>query len=258
MIPPNLLIINYHKIEIKSDIGITTRHPDNFAADLQELDNQGYKTINFQDLLSPIKMPEKPIIITFDDAYLSFYESAFGLLKGKKMKAVVFVPVNFIGKMNNWDVQILNKKYKHMSEEHIVEIYENNIEIGSHTLNHKFLNSLPDLELERELRASKEKLETIINKPVHSISYPFGKYNKRVIKIAEKYYDFGVKLLPSFFKDNFNQKLILNRINIYRNDSRKDFRRKLEYQNYLGLLTKNWLIQQGAWATIFLNKVIGK
>ena len=258
MIPGNLLIINYHKIEPNADIGITARNPYDFKNDLQELVHQGYQTINFADLLGPQRIPEKPIIITFDDAYLSFYEVAFDLLKELGMTAVVFVPVNFIGEFNNWDVQFFNKKYRHMSLMQLKEISENNIEIGSHTLNHKYLNALNDLELEKELQASKQKLETIVNKPVYSVSYPFGKFNKRVIEMAGKYYDFGVRLLPSFLKKNASHKLMLKRINIYRIDSRQDFQQKLDYQNHPVLLVKNWLIQQGAWATILLNKVNGK
>jgi peptidoglycan/xylan/chitin deacetylase (PgdA/CDA1 family) len=258
MIPQNLLIINYHKIEPKTDLGITTRHPDTFRCDLQEIENLGYQTINFYDLLSPAKLPDKPVIITFDDAYLSFYEVAFAMLKERKMKAVVFVPVDYIGQSNNWDVQFFNKKYKHMSRDQLKEISENSIEVGSHTLSHTYLNGLTDFELEKELRSSKQKLEKITDKPVLSISYPFGKYNKRVIEATAKYYKYGVQLLPFFIKQKSSHKLLLKRINIYRVDSRKDFRRKMDYQNYPGLLFKNWLIQQGAWATILLNKVVGK
>jgi len=258
MILKDLLIINYHKIESKADIGITTRHPDDFKKDLQEIVRQGYQTINFNDLLINNGIPKKPIIISFDDAYLSFYEMAFEILKDMGMKAVVFVPVNFIGEMNNWDVQFFNKKYMHMSRAQLKEISENNIEIGSHTLNHKYLNNLPDSLLEEELFSSKQKLESIVNKPVYSISYPFGKYDNRVMDAAGKYYEFGVQLLPSLLKRHVNEKMTLKRISIYRHDSRRDFLRKLNYPNHPGLVIKNQLIQQGAWATIMLNKLTGK
>ncbi|KAA3617717.1 MAG: polysaccharide deacetylase family protein [Calditrichaeota bacterium] len=254
MIPPNLLILNYHKIESRTDIGITTRHPDDFRKDLKTLVQKGYQTVNFYDLKKPEQLPEKPVIITFDDAYLSFYESAFKILKEHKMKAVVFVPVNFINKKNEWDVQLFGKKYRHMSEDQLREISENNIEIGSHTLNHKYLNDLQDHELVKELELSKTKLESIVGKNIISISYPFGKFNNRVLQFARKYYDFDVGLLPSFFQ-NSNSLRPFERINIYRIDSQKDFQKKLEYKKYPGLKAKNRLIQFGSWATILLKKL---
>ena len=258
MIPKNLLIINYHKIETKSDIGITTRHPNDFKNDLLELRNQGFQSINFNHLLYEKNIPDKPVIISFDDAYLSFYEHALEILLNNAMTAVVFVPVNFIGKYNDWDVQFFNKKYRHLSAEQLKEIAEKNIEIGSHTLNHKYLNDLSEADLDRELGGSKELLKEIIKTSVNTLSYPFGQFNNRVIKATAKYYDFGVQLLPSLFKKNINHKLTLERVNVYRTDSRKAFSRKLNYHNNPGIIAKNRLIQKGAWATILLNKVVGK
>ena len=254
-IPADLIIINYHKIDTDSDIGITTRHPDDFKTDLNLIKELGFTTINFDQLLSN-KIPKKPIIITFDDAYESFYNIAFPLLKTNKMTAVVYVPVYYIGKSNNWDVQLFNKKYDHMTESQIREVAEHNIEIGSHSLNHIYLNSLSESCIENELRKSKEYLEKCIDKSVISLSYPFGKFNKTVLNVAKKYYQFGVQLLPlSKSKNRFNN-LTLNRINIYRIDSRTAFKHKLEYNSHPILCFKNWLIQQGSWATILLKRII--
>jgi peptidoglycan/xylan/chitin deacetylase (PgdA/CDA1 family) len=257
MIPSNLLIINYHKIEKKSDIGLTARHPEAFKRDLDTLVQEGYTTINFHHLKAQEKLPAKPVIITFDDAYQSFYDVAFEELLKRNMTAVVYVPVNYIGKSNDWDVQLGNKKYTHMTAQELQEIAEQNFEIGSHTLNHKYLNGLSEPELENELGESKRMLEEKTAISVISVSYPFGKYNKKVLNLTQKYYDFGVQLLPSFLGSTSDNKLCLSRINIYRTDSAKSFKRKLSYPNYKTLILKNRLIQQGAWATILLKKMRG-
>ncbi len=257
MIPSNLLIINYHKIEKKSDIGLTARHPEAFKRDLDTLVQEGYTTINFHHLKAQGKLPAKPVIITFDDGYLSFYDVAFKELLKRNMTAVVYVPVNYIGKSNDWDVQLGYKKYAHMTAQQLQEIAEQNFEIGSHTLNHKYLNGLSDSELEKELGESKRMLEEQTAASVISVSYPFGKYNKNVLKLSQKYYDFGVQLMPPFFRDSPDNKLCLQRINIYRTDSAATLKKKLSYSNYKLLIIKNRLIQQGAWATILLKKMRG-
>jgi peptidoglycan/xylan/chitin deacetylase (PgdA/CDA1 family) len=257
MIPSNLLIINYHKIEQKSDIGITARHPEAFKRDMDTLVQAGYTTINFHHLNAQKKLPVKPVIITFDDAYLSFYQVAFEELLKRSMTGVVYVPVNYIGKSNDWDVQLGHKKYSHMTTQQLREITAQKFEIGSHTLNHKYLNNLSEPELENELGESKRILEEQTGASVISVSYPFGKYNKNVLNLSQKYYDFGVQLMPSFFRDSPDNKLCLRRINIYRTDSAATFEKKLSYSNYKLLIIKNRLIQQGAWATIFLKKIRG-
>ncbi len=48
------------------------------------------------------------------------------------------------------------------------------VEIGAHTLTHPVLSVLSDVEQEREVRLSKARLESMLNRPVTSFSYPFG------------------------------------------------------------------------------------
>jgi len=252
MIPDKLLILNYHKIESKKDIGITTRHPEDFNNDLYDLKEMGYETITFQNILKN-NLPEKPVMITFDDGYESFFHKGFEQLQKFNMKAVVYIPAEYIGKINDWDVQLAGKKYQHMSADQLKEISSADMEVASHGMSHRYLNSFSDKEIDFELEESKKKIEKITGVNVLSISYPFGKYNARVIEQAKKFYQFGVAL-AGLSNGQFNP-MALPRINIYRIDSRKNFRDKLEYFNNKSVLFKNWIIRQGGWATIGLQKI---
>lgn len=250
-------IINYHKIEPQFDIGLTTRSPKQFRADLDTIEKEGFTPICFADIGSQSPLPTKPIIITFDDAYHSFYKWAFPELLKRNMRCVVYVPTAFIGKSNSWDVQTKSKKYFHMSMPELKEIANAGIEIGSHTVNHQFLNGLNAPSLKNEFETSKQQLEDITGKAILSISYPFGKANRKVLNTAQKYYNFGVKLLPLFVngRESTLNALALNRINIYRSDSAKVFKKKMNWQYNRFVRYKNILIQQGAWATIGLQKI---
>ena len=93
-----LPILMYHGITDDSaavnDYFILT---EDFEKDLQWLQEHGYTTVSFAQLAdyasSGSPLPEKPVLITFDDGYYNNYEIAFPLLAAYNMKAVI----NLIG-----------------------------------------------------------------------------------------------------------------------------------------------------------------
>jgi len=243
-------VINYHKIEPESDIGITTRHPDRFERDLQLLATEGFQTITFQEYASGITLPEKPLLITFDDAYDSVYDHAFPQMTEYGFKAVVFVPTDYIGQTNNWDVQFGGRVYGHLDESRLKELYSKGFELGSHGISHRLFRNMETDELRRELRESKSTLERITGTPVRSISYPFGRYNNTILKnTAEAGYQFGVGAVRFGQSGCRDQNLCIRRFNIYRHDSDKTFLTKasLAYESMVGI--RDWCIQKGGLAT---------
>lgn len=254
----NTPVINYHKIEPENDIGITTRHPSDFIEDMKLLLRNGYTPITFKDLKHKQDLPAQPVIITFDDAYLSFYKYALNFLTENRLKVVLFVPVGFIGKTNDWDVQFFKKRYKHMDKQQLIECAQQGMEIGSHGLSHRFLNYLKPENVKYELKKSKAILEDVIGDDIISFSYPFGRANSMVVDIAAEYYDYGIQLLSKKNRKSERFNYTINRINIYRNDTKKTFLKKLRYQNYPLLRFKTRLIQSGAWGTIILQQLKNK
>ena len=72
----------------------------------------------------------------------------------------------------------------------LVELAENGVEIGSHTLTHPNLTKLNDDKLSDELNSSRSQLESMIGRPIYVFAYPFGmKYAvndhvQNVVKLA--------------------------------------------------------------------------
>lgn len=64
-----------------------------------------------------------------------------------------------------------------MSWSQIIEMANNGMEIGSHTVSHKILSQLSDEEQLFEITHSKTYLEEKLNRPVISIAYPVGRYH---------------------------------------------------------------------------------
>ncbi len=131
--------------------------------------------------------------VTFDDAYLGVYDHACPALADRGMTATVFVVVDRIGGVNEWDSAVGDVREPIMSEGQIKEIAELGFEIGSHSLTHPHLVALSDSDLRQEVSDSKKKLEDIIGKQVSAFSYPYGEYDRRVLDaVAEAGYEYAV------------------------------------------------------------------
>jgi peptidoglycan/xylan/chitin deacetylase (PgdA/CDA1 family) len=122
--------------------------------------------------------------ITFDDGYLSVYEHACPMLAERNMTATIYVVVDSLGGVNEWDKRAGDCEEKMMSADHARELAEAGFEIGSHTLNHAHLPSLDDDQLRAEVADSRHKLEDLIGREVTSFSYPYGDFDTRVLAAA--------------------------------------------------------------------------
>jgi len=121
--------------------------------------------------------------MTFDDGFESFYALALPILERYKFAITIFPVAGYLGKRSTWDTL---PPQVHLTKEHVREIAACGHEIGSHTMTHANLTLLSDADLADELVHSKLLLEDVTGKPVTSISFPFGQWNKRVWSAAQK------------------------------------------------------------------------
>lgn len=70
--------------------------------------------------------------------------------------------------------------------EQVREMRRHGIHIGSHTLTHPVLTQIPLEHAEREITASKLRIEQELGEPVHAFSYPHGDYNRSVRRIVQR------------------------------------------------------------------------
>ncbi len=250
-------IINYHKISQQSDIGITSRKPDDFARDLALLYRWGFRTVTFKDLILNSPLPERPIVLTFDDGYKSIVENALPALQQYGYVAVIYMPTDYIDKTNDWDVQFGGRKFAHLSRDDLRQLNDQGFEIGSHGCSHRSLLAMNDVQAMHELAESKKKLEAILNRPVYSISYPFGQFNRKLLQMAKECgYAFGVASLYYFKARSLNgfAPFALRRLNIYRMDSAAVFEEKVRKGTRSAFAYRDWLIQKGSSATVIWQK----
>ena len=92
----HLPVLMYHSIlKDSARQGQYVISPSVLSADLDALQQRGYQTVTVNDLLAyvydGVPLPEKPVMITFDDGYYNNYVYAYPLLEQRGMRAVVSV-----------------------------------------------------------------------------------------------------------------------------------------------------------------------
>ena len=176
-------ILMYHCVANEPTTSLTELFvkPSDLEKQLKYLQKKGYQTLTFEDLVN-IEKYDKPVLLTFDDGYRDNYTELFPILKKYKAKATIFVIADNFKKSN-----FLNEKQvKRMIDSGYVSIQ-------SHTKSHKGLKDVKDDKLlKEELGKSKKLIEKVTNKPVIVVAYPNGESNKKVQKVASKYYDYAL------------------------------------------------------------------
>ena len=175
--------LTFHKVDRAFEWGVTRVTPRQFLRMATWLRDQGYSTVLPWEMDSP-SLPEKPVLITFDDAYESVYTEAFPVLRELGMRATVFVVSGYVGRDNGWDVNLGGLRFRHASWDQLKALRDAGWEIGSHTVHHPDLTRVPDETVMRECRLSRSTLEETLGQPVTALSPPFGRYNERVLEAA--------------------------------------------------------------------------
>ena len=132
-----LPIIMYHQIlKDPNTWGKYVISPDDFEKDLAYLIEKGYTTVDMQDLIDFVNnvkdLPQKPIMITFDDGYLTSQVYIMPILKKYNAKAVVSIVGEFTDRFTkNKDTKL---SYAHLNWDNVKELVNSdNIEIQNHS-----------------------------------------------------------------------------------------------------------------------------
>lgn len=109
-----LPILMYHSV-LKSKKSKYIITPSQLESDLKYIKENGYTTINMNDLINyvyeDVPLPEKPIMITFDDGHYNNLEYAAPLLKEYNMKAVVSIVGTYTDNFSESDEANANYGY---------------------------------------------------------------------------------------------------------------------------------------------------
>ncbi len=151
--------------------------PDTFAAHLDAMQQAGYTTISFYALLAHLNqgapLPEKPVIISFDDGYRDNYENAFPLLRERGMTATFFVVTDFID----------GQRPEYLTWDMVREMYAGGMSVESHGRNHVSLKNKDRDYLIWQALGSSETIQFELGVRPHFVSYPAGEYDDLTITV---------------------------------------------------------------------------
>lgn len=164
-----------------------------FEEHIRFLARQGYVGIRASDWLAWVRdgksLPEKPILLTFDDAFEDLEDHAFPVLAHYGFGGLVFVVTNCVGKANIWDKSRGFELLRCLTAEQIQCWSAKGIEFGAHSKNHPDLTKIAEPELDEEMSGSRLELENIVREPVTTFAYPYGRYDTRAIACAARFFD---------------------------------------------------------------------
>lgn len=192
--PPNgVPILTYHKVSpnpAKGGLGLRVR-PKDFDWEMHYLKDSGYHTVDLGAVVDHYKngrkLPEKPIVITFDDGYRNNYRYAYPILKKYGFTATIFVATKTIGGINEFDyLANIQPKNQMLSWNEIKEMNDSGITIGAHTIDHVRLSKISQSEAKNQILGSKEILEKELKKEVRYFCYPYGDCNQTVAQIVKE------------------------------------------------------------------------
>lgn len=191
--PVTLPILMYHHLDPDADgSNGAVISVDDFAAQMGWLREHGFTAVTIEQVADWLAgegdLPERPVLITFDDGYYSNYEYAFPILQDYGLKAAVFVVTATLGVDTGFD---------HVTYDDLLEMAAAGvIEAQSHSFDAHRLD--PDegkpvllTWTEDEIAVDIERFldgfaEAGLAAPV-AYAYPYGAYNDNVLAVLPRY-----------------------------------------------------------------------
>ena len=152
---------------------------ERFSAQLRWLTDHGFTGIAPRQcaawLLRGEPLPERAVLLTFDDAYADLTAHALPEVVRHGFSAGVYVCTRMLGQRAPWDGAPL------MGADDVQAWSREGIEFGAHSRTHPHLTSLAsDDTLSDEVEGSARDLESLLGARAESFAYPYGDHDRRV------------------------------------------------------------------------------
>ena len=172
------VILAYHHVADDTPPS-TSISPPEFRGHLEYLRDNGFNVIGLDTLITSLQsgrpVPDRAVVITFDDGYISIYEEAFPMLQEFDYPFSLFLSTQPID-----DGQRI-----YMSWEQVREMSDAGVLIGNHMIDHPYMLAREQGETEQQhLQRLRQELlqaeQTILQQTGQShryLAYPYGEYD---------------------------------------------------------------------------------
>lgn len=166
------VVLNYHSI--------TADQREAFARQLDILRRCATPVrINGKLALQPSK---DTVAITFDDGFEDFLLQALPEMRSRNIPSTVFVIVKAVGQ----EFGTRERLDKVMTVQQLLDLPEDLVTIGSHTLTHPFLPETTRADAYQEIVESRKELERMLARPIELFSFPFGGFTQPLVDICRE------------------------------------------------------------------------
>ncbi len=176
--------------------------PEEFAAQVKFLYEQGYKTITLGELREGVEqgkeLMEKAVVITFDDARKGVHTYTYPVLEQYGFRAILFVVPQWV---DGKDVPEEEKYSSFLTWEELWELGRKRFEVGSHTFSHRSLQGMSREDIVQELERAERRIAEKTNKKVSHFSYPYGILTPEALELVYKRYMTAVTTERGFRKE---------------------------------------------------------
>jgi len=152
--------------------------PTDFAGQMSWLAAHGFQAVTLQRVydywLGRATLPEKPVVISFDDGTLGQDTHALPVLRKLRWPGVLNLKVN-----------ALKSKFA-LPPWRVRDMLAAGWELDSHTITHPDLTHVGDAQLWQEVHGSRVDLERMFHVPVDFFCYPSGRYDAHVIAAVRR------------------------------------------------------------------------
>ena len=163
-----VVAIMYHRFN-ENKYPSTNIRIEVFRKHLELIEQSGYDFYNPNEFENEIQKPKtnKKILLTIDDAFQSFYDNAWPILKEKKIPFILFISTEPVGKSG------------YMSWDQIKEIENENFTmIGHHSHSHEYMINMTNEEFISDIKLANKIFQKNLGYIPSIFSYPFGEYSK--------------------------------------------------------------------------------
>ena len=184
---PLVPVLTYHSVsdEPPEPIRRWSVSPARLRAHVTALRHAGFTGLTVSELLACYReerpLPDKPIVLTFDDGYEDFLIEALPVLDDSGFPSTLYASSGLLrdersaaqrpGRMLDW--------------RQLGEVAEAGVEIGAHSHTHRQLDTLSRREAAWEVTHSGERLRDELGVPVETFAYPYGYSNRHVRAAVE-------------------------------------------------------------------------
>jgi peptidoglycan/xylan/chitin deacetylase (PgdA/CDA1 family) len=140
----------------------------------------------------------RPVLLSFDDSYRDFHDTAWPILRAHDFAAEVMVVTDRVGGTADWDAEY-GSPAPLMGWPEIQALAAAGVRFGSHMASHSHMDDLSSRQIALEAARSRALLERALGEPCLSIAAPFGETSDRFVRIAQGCgYKVGFTVDPGF------------------------------------------------------------